>query len=240
MNRLLLNSSLSDDVNLGNSEQFIPKDPDLEDRIIRFKTRFKEVDPDEIDAFFKSYDHLQKVEGKSTRAAAEFFLERFFEERRGNFDYLGYIEGQPGSTRETSNYIYEFIDNGRGIRVYNSDRSQVVTEISRLVEIRKGEEKQIVLCDTRANRSTKTKFKTRIKTAKELIGGGCTLSYMFIYASDVFNKAVSPNKRRYTSNPEFKSDIEEYLRKSYSNLLLVYSTTTFHIDEIGKKVLARI
>ena len=107
-------------------------------------------------------------------------------------------------------------------------------------DIKRGRERQIILCDPRASRNPQKRFGSRIRVVKELLGGGYTLSYMIIYANDTFQKALLPNSRLYKTNPMYKSDVAEYLRQSSTNLFLVYSATTSTLTKFGQTVLARI
>jgi len=237
---MLLNSQLSDEFCIGPNERLIS--PDLEERIIRFRTSIREVNYAEIESFFRAYEHLENVQGKSLWAVAEFFLEKFFERVRktGRFDYVRYIEDSPKAIRKTDNFICQFADNGRSIKVSEKDSRRDVTQISRLVEIKRGRERQIILCDPRVNRNPQKSFGSRIKVVRELLGRGYTLSYMIVYANEMFQKALSPRSRLYKTNPMYKSDVAEYLRQSPTNLFLVYSATAPTFTEFGQTVLDRI
>ena len=243
MNGLLLNSDISDDFSLGASEKYIPEDIELKNRIIRFKTpSIREIDPIEMEDFFKNYDTLAGVQGKSTKAAAEFYLEKFFKgvQERKCFDEVRYIEDNPGNFQERTNFLYEFFDNGRSIRVYDKmSPRKTITEISRLVEIKRGNKKHVILCDPTANRNPKTKFKNKIGPVKEMLEGGYTFSCMLVYASDMFKKYLLPYNQ-HVYDPAYPSYIEKYLSFNDTNMILVYSTATPHLKIIGENVLNRI
>jgi len=243
MYNLLLNSYVSDDFSLGYSEKYIPEDEDFKKRIIRFKTPSeKEINPIEIENFFRSYDHLDKIRGKSTRAMSEFYLEKFFEKIKNEWDFddVKYIEGMPGSSQEKTNFLYKFFDNGRSIRVYDINKEHPVTEISRLVEIRKDETRHAIICIPSANRNPIIEPGKKIKAVKELLGRGYILSCMCTYSIDIFNKYISPKRKQFNFDPKHPSFIEKYLAFNQANLLLVYSATTPHLKRIGENVLERL
>lgn len=230
MGGLLLTSKVSDDFSLGKAEQLIPGG--LENRVIRYHTNLISVDLEELKAFFKSYDHLVNVEGKSTRAVAEFFLDQFLRKlgQSRNFDNLTVYEGDPEQPVVRGGYRFEFIDKGKAMRVYDNYTGRHLTEIARLVEIRRGEERQVIICDPRVGRSPKKKFSRRIRAAKVFLEGvdEYTLSYMLVYSLDIFNRAASFN------------DVSKFLKYNKNNLCLVYSAPVQALTGLGQYVLELI
>lgn len=234
MHKPLLDSSVSVPFSLGSCEQFMPHEPDLEGRIIRFRTNTDQVDFSNFRDFLNGYDHLADVEKKQTHAVAEFFLERFFEQlaSRALFDVC-YVESPHGTIYNKGKYCYEFVDHGRTIKVYTPDKSQVVTEISRLVEIKKGGARQYVLCDPHITSSYGTRLSRKIDAAKDLIGRDVTLSYMLAYLSDIFKRELSLAARE-KGKSHSSQNVVNYLKFSSTNLVLVYSGTTLFFKELGQ------
>ena len=238
MSIMLLNSSVSDEFSLGPAEEFISGD--LENRIIRFKTNLDDVNPAELEAFFRTYDELEKVDNKYIVAMREFFLEKFFQKVRSmGLSEVNFFKGEPGPIQEQRNCRYQFIDNGKGIKFYD-EQNNPVSEISRIVEITRGRKRHIIVCDPKVNKVLRPRYVSKLRRVQELFGGDYTISYMVVYASDAFAMDVSLSGKYLRPNPMYKSKVAEYLNVHDTRMVLVYSATSQDLAKRGREILSRI
>jgi hypothetical protein len=219
---LLLTSKYSDDFSLGYREGNINKD--LESRIIKFRTQ--KPDLHKMNDFLKMYDKIEKDPKNALRAVYEFYIEKFFEKIKDKFDSVNYIESAPGYTLDREELSYEFCDNGKKIIARSKDKSQTIAEIPRLVKLNKNEINHYVLCVPLINKMPTEKYSNKIEAAKNLIGRNDTLSYMVVYTIDTLVNVIAPKTRKYLEDPVTNmNSAEEFLRKSNTNLFLVYSAS---------------
>jgi len=242
---LLLTSEFSDDFSLGNAENFISKHGDLEKRIIRYKVENNDFKYHDIEQFIKNYNYSQLNQVDINRIIVEFLLERFFERmtEKGNFE-AHYIEGYPGETFAKGFYLYEFVNSGRNIRVYTSDKTKPITEFSRIVKLKKGEKEQFIICDPKSNARINSIewtiiYLNKIHSAQNLAEH--YVSYMQFFPEDVFRKIISPmtiyhRGKSYSSRLEFIMSKEKYVY----NFSVVYSLSTSNIERLKNKIVKRL
>jgi len=239
MHRPLLNSSVSVDFNIGPCERLIPHD--LENRIIRYETAFDMSDLPQIEEFFRTYDQIREVEGKATKAVAEYFLESFFGQvqAKGWVD-VSYFGGEPGETISVNGLFYEFVDNGKAFRVFrNETKDQAITEVSRLVEVRRGKRKQAVICDARTTKNPAAD-KNKIMAVRNLLGKETEICYLGACSINTFQKYVRSKVTRGRFEKSPRSRITTYLSSNPLNLALVYSATSEGLNTLGSAVLERL
>lgn len=230
MGKFLLDSKSSVNFNLGTAQQLIP--PTLEERIIRFKV--PRIDLSELANFFGAYSNIN--EDSVCGAVAEFFLEKFFEsvKNTGRFDSVNYFEGIPGEVYSSGHVSYEFIRGAKTIKAYNKDKSQIITEISRIIDIRKDNDRHVVICDPRGRGNLKRNPYPNLKVARELTRGSfksghdTTSSFMPVYAIDMFGKELS--------NKSY-SGLLPYFQEHSRDICLTYSLNSVGVSKLGLKAL---
>ncbi len=220
----------------GGIESLIPADESLRDRIILNRSVLHAVDTASLGKFFASYNE-KRVAERATRIAGEYLFEQFLAScvKRGIIDEVSYIEEEPGTEIKTRNYRYCFTDGGRTIDVYPASSTAPLTELARLVTLRKGHEEQTIMCNIQMthNYHLDRKLGDRIRASKELLGKNASLFPTCIYTKDVFALRLQPQEQRPVPLA-FSSDAIAFLDYNAQNLLLIYSATSKEMKTLGQ------
>ena len=237
----ILNFFASDEINLGSNERFLPRDLDLERRIIKFKTELTGLSPGEVEKFFRQQG-AESDEGKAVRFMSEYLLEQFFGKAFGKklLDEVRYVEGAVGVPHNLKGMSYEFSNSGRTIIFYDENHRRI-TDISRLVRVRRGSRVEYIVCDPKVNRDPHIAgVVPRFKAAKAIAGPGFWINYLVVLSHDGFGTHASPNSRIYRKNPQYTSNIGAYLSLYPNSLLLIYSSDTQAIERYGREIMSGI
>ena len=265
---VLLDSSFSDNFSLGEEEKLIPKS--LEGRIIKYKIRESYTNGsdravEEIVGFFHKhantgFTNIKEAQSKHLGILARFFLDQFFGKISQRGISVAYFEKEPDYLlhEEGCPYIYHFVDDGRTIYAHREEKKKEeeikdgeekesvnrLTEIPRLVEIRKGSLRQLVICDPKPSRAQELKYNKKIESIQPLLVGkdDYLLSYMVVNTSDVFRESLSRKKVIYFLNHR-PANLPANINPANLhpvNLYLVYSITSVELKSLSDYILKKI
>lgn len=194
-------------------------------RILKHHVDLENVDREEAKTFIKQYDELLKAFGKPVHAIGEYFVSKFFDKVRkaGTFDEVDFFRGDPGIDYEKDGVVYRFLNGGYSIFACHSGTDNVIGEVSRVAKVRRGKEKQYIICDTRVGDVTKTKsFAPKRQIVKGLLGHDFSMSYM-----------ISLSKDGFVGSQERNQLPQNHLAFSDKNLLHVLACTTEELSFLG-------
>ncbi len=235
---LLLTSDFSDDFGL-DYPKYIGKDS--RNRIIKAKVSSRDLDLEDLVDFFISDSFVIEHPARAGNTLALYCLERFFERLReiGKFDEVSFVNAKPGASYEIGNNVFEFLADGKAMHVYDKDKSHRLAEIFRVVEIRKRQNNQAVICDVKTGSGKFPSIPNKIAAVRTFLGSSFTFSYMICVPIDTFRMGIvrkhNLEKRGYQLNSDLR--IEDFLAYNHTNLCLVFSPMTPYFNSIGSLVL---